>query len=793
MFYQVVESIALPNPAPIEGAGRVTHEAFLREVSESPVLAFDTETTGLMPYHGDTVFAITVANEHNAFYFDVTDGKFPEPLAKLFEDEKRTWYMHNAKFDLHAIYCTFEQLPPKGVVHDTAIGARLEFNDHISYGLDACVQRLGAGLVKDDAVMDYIREHKLWDWETVPGKKVRRKKMFFDRVPFEIMFKYACQDAYATWHLGVHQEAAIESIDGMLPEGTPALKSVLDTERELVKVVQDMESYGVAVDEEFCRIAMEYHQALIETAAQEFEVVTGRAYKASPKLFEEVFANEREKWSFTEKGNPSFESDTLQRFSNPAAKHILQIRDSKSRMDFFATFLYQADDKGIVHPSFNAGGTATGRFSSSEPNFQNLTNDEENPNELYPVRRAIIPPNSDYCIVSMDYKQQEYALMLDYAGEMDLIEEVKNGKDVHEATAQLMGTTRKYAKTLNFMLLYGGGVAKLAAALGITVEEAKRLRALYFAKLPRVERFIKQVMSVTETRGYVYNWAGRRYFCTSPEFSYRFPNRVIQGGGADIMKRAMVRIGKEVLPGTRSTMALTVHDELVFYIHRADVGIVPKLKAIMEEVYPCKHLPMRVDVSHSWKSLADLEEGAPEAPANVQVLPKEDFGAARRLLSDPYGNPHQRPRHSLGRPSDPASPGPAPGVPAWVGAIKKLKEYAEASEDCRVQVKKIDQALVGVPEELQKRFVEYAMEQIAGHLDRQDAYTVSIFIPPATSFKPNERILPQQYYTRLVIDLRPFRAANKVKHAWDAMQVAVAEHQEYIRKQMQRRFFEGRW
>lgn len=600
------------------------YEEFAAQVAKSKALALDTETTGLMPYHGDRIFALVLSDGRDTWYFrfDDSSSKLPQVLLDLFKDRERTWYLHNAKFDLHHLWKTFGVNGLAGAVHDTAIGARLEFNDHFSYSLDACAERLGDGRVKSDEVAEYIKAHNLWEWENIPGKKTRRKIMHFQKVPDEIMMRYACQDAEVTFALGEHQVERIGAIDNLLPQnGIPRLASVLDTERKLVQVVTNMECFGVKVNEEYCRQALEHYQEVQRQEAQAFHINTGKEYKASPKLFAEVFANEKDKWTYTEKGNPSFESDTLETFESLAAKNVLAIRNAKSRCDFFATFLDQSDANGFVHPSFNSGGTATGRFSSSEPNFQNLTNDEEAPDEKFPVRRAIVPPDPSYCIVSMDYKQQEYRLMLDYAGELELIDQVKGGADVHQATADLMGVSRKYAKTLNFMLLYGGGVKKLADALGISEPQAKELRGLYFSKLPRVRRLIEQVTNVAATRGYVYNWAGRRYWCENEEFAYRFPNRVIQGGGADIMKQAMVRIENEVLLVSRSTMTLTVHDELVFYIHRNDLHIVPKIKQIMEEIYPAKLLPMEVDVSHSWVSLGDLKEGAPDPKDAPQFDP----------------------------------------------------------------------------------------------------------------------------------------------------------------------------
>lgn len=590
-------------------------EDFRRFLDFNKELAIDTETTGLDLYQDDEVFAVSVANADDAWYFDKVEGDlgtFNASLAVLTPyaaDPARTWIGHNLKFDLHGLANLL--LHFKGTLHDTQVSSRLVHNDLFSYSLDDCLQRLGLpGVKKDDTVKTYIQQNNLWKWVVIPGKKVRKKRLFFDKVPREILFPYACKDARGAFILAKHNEEQIRKIDSLLPEA-PKLYNVFKEECELVRTVFKMERNGITIDELYCNGGIRFYEDEKQTSEREFEAGTGHPYKASPKLFEKVFASDHANWEYTEKGNPSFETDVLKRFKHPAAKWVLKHRNAKSRIDFFSTFLFKADGTKRVHSNFNSAGTTTGRFTSSEPNFQNITNDEENKEEHFAIRKAIRPPDPDYCIVSMDYKQQEYCLMLDYAGEMDLIAEVKAGKDIHQATADLMGVTRKYAKTLNFMLLYGGGVKTLAEALGVSEEEARRLKALYFSKLPKVEKLIEQIISITKIRGYVFNWAGRRYFCDDRENAYRFPNRVIQGGGADIMKRAMNACQK-ILEGKKSYIFLTVHDELNFYIHKDELDLVEHLKAAMEAAYTHRHLPLKVDVSHSWDNLGELQDGSPE-------------------------------------------------------------------------------------------------------------------------------------------------------------------------------------
>ncbi len=184
------------------------------------------------------------------------------------------------------------------------------------------------------------------------------------------------------------------------------------------------------------------------------------------------------------------------------------------------------------------------------------------------------------------------------------------GLDVHQATADKMDVSRDEAKTLNFMLLYGGGNDKLAADLDIDVAKATRLRKDYFSAMPQVKEFINGVIYTAEKRGFIVNWLGRRCHFTNPDFAYKAPNYLIQGGCADVAKIAMVRCNKLLKP-MRSKLIKVIHDELVFKVHRTELDVVPELHKIMETAYPHKHIPLTAGVDHSWTNWYDKVEGFP--------------------------------------------------------------------------------------------------------------------------------------------------------------------------------------
>lgn len=607
---------------------RKNFEEILDVLIQEPKLAVDTETTGLRPHHGDKLFAIIVSSKTESYYFNfmgypdidpdmLLTKKHLENLKFLFECQK-TWYFFNAPFDLAMLKQA--DISPAGTIHDCAVVARLEHNDHMRYNLAECAKRIG--LEKSDAVEKYIMEHHLWEWVQIPGKKRRDKNKFYYKVPFDIMSKYGEQDGRITYGLGEYQEEFIARQSRETPGGLPTLQNLLDAERCLTKTIFRMEHVGLQIDREYCMRAALYESERAARAAGKFKEITNADFKDSSKNFESVFATERESWEFTEKGNPSFEVDVLKKFKNPAAKTVLDFRDAKSKAGFYYGFLHHADAFGVIHPHLDSGGTATGRFSSYEPNFQNLTSeeDEEELKQEFVVRRAIVP-RPGYFLIMPDYDQMEYKLMLELACRIagrltPIAEKVRNGYDVHQATADAVTAagfplSRKKAKNGNFAILYGSGYDTLAAQLGATREEAKSLKNAIFKASPEMKEFIDLVSNTAKRRGYIFNWAGRRSFFPDSNFAYKAPNYIIQGGCADIVKKAMNEID-EYLLGKKSRMILQVHDELVVEVHESEAAEVPlRVKEIMESVFTSQYLPLTCGMEYSKTSMADKVKGFP--------------------------------------------------------------------------------------------------------------------------------------------------------------------------------------
>ena len=369
----------------------------------------------------------------------------------------------------------------------------------------------------------------------------------------------------------------------------------------LMKVCQDIEYRGVLIDRSYVGAAFLYEEAQKRKAIKDFEADTGRAFSNSSKLFAEIFTSRNEAFPSTLKGNPSFTGDFLDQTDTPTARLINKVRFHDKRIStYFKNFLYYVDKEDYLHPSMNQAGTVTGRFSYSNPNLQNVPKEDQPEDQSSPsnIRRSFIAPDGHF-ILSIDYAAVEYRIMLDYAGEESLIRAVRDGVDVHQATAEMLGIPRKEAKTLNFGLLYGIGAAKLGKALNLSEQGAKDLRNTYFKRLPKVSQFLKEVKYKAEDRGYVVNPFGRRYYCSDYKYSYKIPNHLIQGTSADVIKKAMVDL-HEFLLNKKTRMVLQVHDELMFYMHKDEEDLIPGICSIMEQAYtPMSGLDLKVAVSKS--------------------------------------------------------------------------------------------------------------------------------------------------------------------------------------------------
>ncbi len=608
---------------------RANFSQVLREIDNYRCLGVDTEGTGLH-FWKDVLFSIIISTERADYYFNfsTTEEKYKDhtldrshflDLITFFAEPARDLYIANAKYDMHMLFN--EGIELAGNVICLSARERVIRNDHFpaetEYALDAMGKRyLGQG--KSEVVEEYIMKNKLFTRVNIPGKKKEVKRLHFDKVPLEIVHPYGELDGSLHRRVGKAQSNKLDELDIEYPRSKiyGSIKDVARNEMRLTKTCFRMEREGIKVDVDYTNRAMAFEQDLLAKKKIDFQGLTGLEYADSNKLLVQAFERLGLTYPMTEKGNPSFKAEVLDGIENPVANIIKDIRHFEKRIGtYYSSFLYYRDGSDFVHPTIWQGGTEHGRMSYSDPNLQNVPkeDDEEDLVKPFLVRSCFVPDSDEFCFVAIDWKAQEFRMMLDYAGEHNLIEAINNGADPHQATADETGLSRRQSKVINFGIAYGMGDEKLAKALGVTPPEATEMKAKYFRKLRGVRTLIKKVGSVAKTRGYIRNWYGRVCHLKDPEYSYVMFNHMISGGCADVCKIAMNK-ADDMLMKTTSKLLVQVHDELLFKVHASELDIVPALSKMMDEIYkPQNGMLMTTSTEHSWKSWGkrDLIKGEP--------------------------------------------------------------------------------------------------------------------------------------------------------------------------------------
>lgn len=628
----------------------------------TPTLSLDLETTGLRAFHQDKIISAVIADKDNSYYFNFQEYENLDPKLVLPEAwqsqlwslfENKLTFMANAKFDLSFILPDID----KWGIHDVLLKERLIRNDRPGkYDLDT-VARL-YGMNKSDVVEEYIKEHKLWKWEIIPGKKSRVKNKFFWRVPFEIIAPYGLQDARITYDIGALQ---IQRLNEMNRKYGPSQgKSLLVPyyyEKRLINTLHKVEKKGIRIDRDYCSDAIKFLERELKENEDKFKAQAGiTEFRDSAKFLAPILTAHGVPLLKTEKGNDKVDAEVLRASDNPICETLLGIRETHKRLNtYFRSYMYHADRDGIIHANFRQGGTASGRMSSSDPNLQNQIAEDIDDVDLhqFPIKRAFIP-RAGRRFGELDYEQMEFKLMLIYAGQLDLIEKINNGFDAHTSTAELTGLPRSKAKTLNFSILYGMGLIKLAIkvvemsredkvllqrfdlysklayekkvqgfadqcmwmlkenlmtkqelnVVSIQRGEAKKFRDMWFRGLPKVAELLKYISNQAVNNGNTLTWDGRLHWWTNSEFAYKAPNYVIQGGCAGIAKQAMNKIDEE-MSAHKTDMLVQVHDSVLLEYDSDREYFLDRAKEIMESIFVSPHMKLTVSKEpkeHSWLS-----------------------------------------------------------------------------------------------------------------------------------------------------------------------------------------------
>lgn len=546
-------------------------DTILSKVAESYTKAIDTETTGL---HWDReCFSVQIATEKGAWFFDrrIIGQAGLDKVIEFIRTAKGVLVFKNAKFDLRSM-----RIIPEAPVADIEVLERLINNTHFDYSLDAMAPR--HGYKKFDTVKEYAKKHGIEDWSNVP---------------LAIMEPYAVNDAIIT----------LEIYNKLLPHLPEKSIYLFELEKLTTKATHRMELRGVGINMDYVARATNYEVVLINKLKAEFEQLHKRKYEDKKSLLISIFKAEGCTIPTTARGNASLDADALESFDSPTARIVKEIRTREKRVSTYYLNFGRLITEGRIHPDIRQAGTATGRFSYREPNFQNLPKEENADVDDKPfVVRGCIQPKPGHVLVSLDYVQQEYALLAAEANEKTLIAKMNEGLCVHTESGKMFNVSRKDAKAVNFAQVYGQGINALSQTLGITLPQTMALRNKYFSALPNIRNYIESTQAMAEKHGHVYAWSGRRFLFPDKRFAYKAVNYCIQGGCSDVVRIALTEMDKLGLP-----IILQIHDELVLEVpvERLDQDIETAMQ-IMQNAAPKKNgLRMGVKASVSEVSLAE--------------------------------------------------------------------------------------------------------------------------------------------------------------------------------------------
>jgi len=563
---------------------------WMRRIERAPLVSVDTETTSLDPMAARIVgLSLAVEPGHAAYvplahrYAGAPDQlDLESTLARLkpwLEDAGRAKLGQNLKYDMHVLANHGIRLA--GVAHDTLLESYV-LESHRPHDMDSLAERhLGV---------------KTITYDEVTGKGASR--IDFDQVEVARATEYAAEDADV--RLALH--AAL----GPQVEADAKLARIYrEFELPVMEVLFAMERHGVLLDSAL----LEAHgRGLGERMAElerEAHAIAGHPFNLnSPKQITEILFGQLELpvVKKTPSGTPSTDEDVLQQLAldYPLPKVLLEFRTVSKLKSTYTDKLPRMVNPatGRVHTNYAQAVAVTGRLSSNDPNLQNI-----------PVRTAegrrireafVAPPGA--VIVSADYSQIELRIMAHLSRDANLLEAFAAGADVHRHTAaEIFGTPqadvtseqRRYAKVINFGLIYGMSAFGLAQQLGIERSAAQSYMARYFARYPGVAEYMARTREQARSAGYVETVFGRRLWLPEIRSSNQARrggaeraaiNAPMQGTAADLIKAAMIAVhGWIAGEGLASRLIMQVHDELVLEVPEAELARVrealPKLMA----------------------------------------------------------------------------------------------------------------------------------------------------------------------------------------------------------------------
>ena len=540
----------------------------LTNVSE---FCFDCETTSLNELDAE-LLGIAFSTEKGKGYY-VTFPRDQEQCETVLKEFSEVFSGTAVKIAQNAKY-DFKVLSKYGLVINGPF-----FDTMLAHYIVAPDQRHNM-----DALSENYLNYKPISITELIGKK-GKNQLSMEDVDLDKVKEYAVEDADVTLQLKEVLEKELEEKKG---------KEVFEKlEIPLIPVLAKMEWEGVRVDPDFLmnysdelgKEIIEIEKDIYELAGEEFNI-------ASPRQLGEILFDKLklvEKPKKTKTGQYQTGEEILQKLADDH-KIVNKILDFRQVQKLKSTYVDALPalihpKTGRIHTSFNQAVAATGRLSSNNPNLQNIPIRTERGRR---IRKAFVPRNDDYILLSADYSQVELRVIASVSGDKGMIEAFNEGQDIHSATAaKVFGVglddvtreMRRKAKMVNFGIIYGVSAFGLAERLSISRTEAKEIIDNYFVQFPSIKKYMDETIEFARKHEYVETIMGRRRYIkdiNSRNFTVRgfaernAINAPIQGSAADMIKVAMINIDKK-LDDLGTKMILQVHDELLFDVPKKEL------------------------------------------------------------------------------------------------------------------------------------------------------------------------------------------------------------------------------
>jgi DNA polymerase I len=553
---------------------REQFDAWLAKLNAAALVCVDTETTSLDQMRAEIVGISFACEAGSAAYLPLRHNypgapdqlPFDETLTALrpwLEDASKKKLGQNVKYDMHVF--ANHGIHVRGYVHDTLLQSYV-LESHHRHDMESLASRhLGAS--------------DLLSYEDVAGKGA--SQIGFDQVSIETATRYSAEDSDVTLQLHAALYPQLREDEKLCPVYE-------EIEMPVSRVLLTMERNGVLIDAPLLQAqSAELGQKMLELEAKAHEIAGQPFNLGSPKQLAEILFDKQgiKPLKKTPGGAPSTDEETLEKLAEdyPLPKAILEYRSVSKLKSTYTDKLPKMVNAatGRVHTNYAQAVAVTGRLSSTDPNLQNIP---VRTAEGRRIREAFIAPR-DSVILSADYSQIELRIMAHLSGDKGLLDAFAHGEDVHRATAsevfgvprdEVSSEQRRYAKVINFGLIYGMSAFGLAGNLGIERSAAANYIERYFARYPGVKAYMDRTRLQAQEQGYVETVFGRRLWLPDIRSGNQARragaeraaiNAPMQGTAADLIKLAMIAVQGWLESNQLQTkLVMQVHDELVLEV-----------------------------------------------------------------------------------------------------------------------------------------------------------------------------------------------------------------------------------